>query len=81
MPEPKWILGTVVEKLGDISYRVQVGDQVWTRHMHVDQFLQTSISQMEANHSATVDDDLLQCQMIVWQANSQSKQFDITQVD
>ena len=55
-PEPKWILGTVVEKLGDISYRVQIGDQVWKRH--VDQFLQTSISQMEANHSATVDDDL-----------------------
>ena len=55
-PEPKWILGTVVEKLGDISYRVQVGDQVWKRH--VNQLLQTIISQTDANTSATVDDDL-----------------------
>ena len=55
-PEPKWILRTVVEKLGDISYRVQVGDQVWKRH--VDQLLQTSISQTDTNNSATVDDDL-----------------------
>ena len=49
--EPKWVLGTVLEKLGDISYRVQVGHQIWKRH--IDQLLQTTIT--EANNDTTDD--------------------------
>ena len=55
-PEPKWVLGTVLEKLGDTSYKVQVGDLIWKRH--VDQLLQTSITQTNINSKATDDDDL-----------------------
>ena len=43
--EPKWVLGTVLEKLGDISYRV-------------DQLLQTSITQANTNTTATSHEDL-----------------------
>ena len=46
-PEPKWVLGTVLEKLGDVSYRVQVGNYIWKRH--IDQLLQTVITQTDAN--------------------------------
>ena len=46
-PDPKWVLGTVLEKLGDTSYKVQVGDLIWKRH--VDQLLQTSITQANTN--------------------------------
>ena len=42
-PEPNRVVGTVLEKLGDVSYRVQVGTQVWKRH--VDQLLLTTITQ------------------------------------
>ena len=49
--EPKWVLGTVLEKLGDISYRVQVGNQIWKRY--IDQLLLTSIT--EANSDTTDD--------------------------
>ena len=55
-PEPKWVLGTVLEKLGDTSYKVQVGDLIWKRH--VDQLLQTSITQANTNSKARDDDDL-----------------------
>ena len=54
--EPKWVLGTVLEKLGNTSYKVQVGDLIWKRH--VDQLLQTSITQANTNSKATDDDDL-----------------------
>ena len=30
--EPKWLSGVVLEKTGLVSYRVQVGDQIWRRH-------------------------------------------------
>ena len=35
---PKWLQAVVVEKLGAVTYRVQVGDAVWVRH--ADQMLQ-----------------------------------------
>ena len=54
-PEPKWVVGTVLEKLGDVSYRVQVGTQVWKRH--VDQLLQTTITQVNTEaHNGNADD-------------------------
>ena len=31
--EPKWLAGTVVEKTGPVSYRVQVGELLWKRHV------------------------------------------------
>ena len=31
--EPKWLAGTVVEKTGTVSYRVQVGEMLWKRHV------------------------------------------------
>ena len=55
-PEPKWVVGTVVEKLGDISYRVQVGNQVWKRH--VDQLLPTTITQANTDTNNDITDDL-----------------------
>ena len=49
------IVGTVLEKLGDVSYRVQVGTQVWKRH--VDQLLQTTITQANTEaHNENADD-------------------------
>ena len=42
-PDPNRVVGTVLEMLGDVSYRVQVGTQVWKRH--VDQLLLTTITQ------------------------------------
>ena len=50
--EPMWVLGTVLEKLGDISYRVQVGNQIWKRH--IDQLLLISITEDNNN---TIDDN------------------------
>ena len=38
----KWIPGTIVERTGPVSYRVQVSDQVWRRH--TDQLLEHSVS-------------------------------------
>ncbi len=29
---PQWVQGRVVEKCGEVSYRVKVGDQTWNRH-------------------------------------------------
>ena len=29
---PKWLPGTIVEKTGPVSYRVEVSDQIWCRH-------------------------------------------------
>ena len=55
-PEPKWVVGTVVEKLGDISYRVQVGNQVWKRH--VDQLLLTTITQANTDTNNDITNDL-----------------------
>ncbi len=31
--EPKWLAGTVIERTGPVSYRVQVGEAVWKRHV------------------------------------------------
>ena len=31
--EPKWLAGTVVEKTGPVSYRVQVGELLWKRRV------------------------------------------------
>ena len=31
--EPRWLAGTVVEKTGPVSYRVQVGEMLWKRHV------------------------------------------------
>ena len=52
-PEPKWVVGTILEKLGDISYQVQVGTQV-----HVDQMLQTTITQAKAETNDEITDDV-----------------------
>ena len=30
--EPKWLPGVVLEKVGEVSYRVQVGEGIWRRH-------------------------------------------------
>ena len=46
---PKWISGVVVEKLGPLSYKVKVGNEIWRRH--IDQLLATS------KHSAGSTDD------------------------
>ena len=27
--QPKWIPGTVIERMGSVMYRVQVGEQIW----------------------------------------------------
>lgn len=37
---PKWVRGSITERLGPISYRVQVGEQFWKRH--VDQLLRAA---------------------------------------
>ena len=29
---PKWLAGTIIERTGPVSYRVQVNEQVWRRH-------------------------------------------------
>ena len=34
---PKWLPGTIIKRTGPISYRVQVGDQLW--RCHTDQLL------------------------------------------
>ena len=38
---PKWIPGIVIEQTGPISYKVQVHDQIWRRH--VDQLLDHNV--------------------------------------
>ena len=30
--EPRWLPGVVLEKVGEVSYPVQVGEGVWPRH-------------------------------------------------
>ena len=45
--EPKWLQGTVLEQTGPVSYKVQVGDRVWRRH--VDQLLEASAEGVERN--------------------------------
>ena len=37
---PKWATGTITERSGPISYRVQVNDQIWRRH--TDQLLSSA---------------------------------------
>ena len=37
---PKWVRGTVIERTGPVSYRVQVSDQIWCRH--TDQILESN---------------------------------------
>ena len=54
--EPKWVLGTVLEKLGDISYRIQVGHQIWKRH--IDQLLQTTITEDNNDNTDDSSDEL-----------------------
>ena len=54
---PERVVGTVLEKLGDVSYRVQVGTQVWKRH--VDQLLQTTITQANTEAHNGNDDDVI----------------------
>jgi len=39
---PKWLTGTIVERTGPVSYRVQVNDQIWRRH--TDQLLSSQVS-------------------------------------
>ena len=48
---PKWLPGTVIERTGPVSYRVQVRDQVWRRH--TDQLLASDISPTENTESQT----------------------------
>ena len=55
-PEPKWVVGTVLETLGNISYRIQVGNQIWKRH--VDQMLQTTITQANTDNNDDNTDDI-----------------------
>ena len=38
----KWIPGTIIERTGPVSYRVQVSDQVWRRHTDI--LLEHSVS-------------------------------------
>ena len=52
---PKWILGTIVEKTGPISYRVQVGDQLWRRH--IDQLLEATDSFCSDSQEHTEESD------------------------
>jgi len=40
--EPKWLPGHIVEQIGSVSYKVQVSDYLWRRH--VDQLLQSKSS-------------------------------------
>ena len=30
--QPKWIPGTIIERMGSVMYRVQVGEQIWRRY-------------------------------------------------
>ena len=39
---PKWLLGTILKRTGPVSYRVQVGDQVWRRR--TDQLLSSQVT-------------------------------------
>ena len=39
---PKWVPGTILERTGPVSYRVQVRDQIWRRH--TDQLLSSQVS-------------------------------------
>jgi len=44
--EPKWLPGHIVEQTGPVSYRVQVGDYLWRRH--VDQLLESKSSEQNS---------------------------------
>ena len=54
---PKWLPGTIIEKTGPVSYRVQVRDQVWRRH--TDQLLSSQLSPTDdtAGESQMTDTD------------------------
>ena len=43
--EPTWLPGHVVEQTGPVSYRVQVADYLWWRH--VDQLLDSKFSEQQ----------------------------------
>ena len=47
--EPKWLKGTIIEKTGPVSYKVQVGDRIWRRH--VDQLLSAGSKTIEQSPS------------------------------
>ena len=47
--EPRWLKGTVIAKAGPVSYKVQVGDRVWKRH--VDQLLSAESDSREQTFS------------------------------
>lgn len=47
--EPKWLKGTVLQKTGPVSYKVQVGDRIWRRH--VDQLLSAESDTKEQTSS------------------------------
>ena len=49
---PKWVSGTVIEQTGPVSYRVQVSDQIWRRH--IDQILDYS-SRSQTNDGSEVE--------------------------
>ena len=57
---PKWLPGTIIERTGPVSYRVQVGDQLWRRH--TDQLLSSLItpagSSVEKSQVATDMDSM-----------------------
>ena len=55
-PDPKWLPGTVLERLGPLSYRVQVGNVEWKRH--IDQIL-ASASHVEPNNDDSAFDSIL----------------------
>ena len=54
----KWLPGTIIERTGPDSYRVQVGDQLWRRH--TDQLLSSLITPAESSvkkSQVTIDMD------------------------
>ena len=53
---PKWVRGSIVEKLGPLSYRVQVGEQLWRRHG--DQLLRADVSPKASNTGGTAEEDI-----------------------
>ena len=53
--QPKWLPGTIVEKVGSVMYRVQVNDKTWRRH--ADQLRPKSNSDMSTEVEAPMESD------------------------
>ena len=53
--QPKWLPGTIVEKVGSVMYRVQVNDKTWRRH--ADQLRPKSNSDMTTEVEAPMESD------------------------